>query len=954
VSQSPNPKPISLLVVIYILLSSCISTNPQHKQNFVSSSREVVYNWNEAISKVSTGIVNIQYDVPVSFDGKWNGSSYATGFIVDAKRGIILSNRHVVTPGPTTAKGILFNNEEIELTPLYIDPVHDFGFFSYDPKQIKYFTPNSILLSPESVFVGQDIRIVGNDAGQKLSILDGTISRLDRAAPNYGRWSYNDFNTYYIQAATASTGGSSGAPVINIKGEAVALNAGSQNQSANAFFMPLDNVVKALNKLKLNEPIARGTLQTTFKVSSYVELIRLGLDKAIETKFRSKYPNIKGLLVIDSIVPGSFAAEKMAVGDILMTMNGEPVTNFLDLEASIDAAVGKSTAIELLRSGQLLQVTVKVEDLSALSPRSYVKFDSSIFHTLSYQQARHFNRPIAGAYVAYSGAAFSAAGIGNHSVIIEFNGEKIENVEQLATQLSTIPTGERVHVRYVAKSQPAKVNYASVEINRKWFTQKLCQQNQQAGYWDCKPLQRPNEITKAKSLLPIEHEKPTSSGIERVANSLVEIQFTGPFAIQGRAGNRIRRGTGIIVDKTKGLVVTDRSVVFSQLGDVKLTFKNKLQISGKVEYIHPIHNLALISYPVELMQGIKVDQVTWSEKPNKIGETVRQVGLNNDGELEKRVTQIDSIKELWAKEFNVPQYVDYNIKVIDLVNPNTSLGGVLIDKNNDVSALWATFEESQGDGKSASSFSYGIANEHIKSIIALAAQERVLYSLELGLTEIAPVTAFQQGVAEQWLEKLQRQDGSNSKFLSIYRIMANSPSATVFQRGDILLAINDIAVATFSQVEKLSQKPSIKVTYSRDGEVHHQQVSTRILSGVDVDRVFFWAGLYLHQPHRAAQFQGGIGNNGLYISSYQYGSPATRYSIYAMRRIIEIDDVQIKTADDFIAAVKTKRHQESVIIKTIDFQNEIALQTLRLDTHYWPFSELFLENGQWQRIEYTL
>ena len=34
-----------------------------------------------------------------SVDTEVSGSSYATGFIVDAERGLILTNRHVVTPG---------------------------------------------------------------------------------------------------------------------------------------------------------------------------------------------------------------------------------------------------------------------------------------------------------------------------------------------------------------------------------------------------------------------------------------------------------------------------------------------------------------------------------------------------------------------------------------------------------------------------------------------------------------------------------------------------------------------------------------------------------------------------------------------------------------------------------------------------------------------------------------
>ena len=48
-------------------------------------------NWNKTVTTVSSGIVSIQMDVPVSFEGKWNSSTYASGFVVDAERGIIFA-----------------------------------------------------------------------------------------------------------------------------------------------------------------------------------------------------------------------------------------------------------------------------------------------------------------------------------------------------------------------------------------------------------------------------------------------------------------------------------------------------------------------------------------------------------------------------------------------------------------------------------------------------------------------------------------------------------------------------------------------------------------------------------------------------------------------------------------------------------------------------------------------
>jgi len=73
-----------------------------------------------------------------AFDTEAASSSYATGFVVDAARGIVLTNRHVTTPGPVTSEAIFLNREEVPVRPLYYDPIHDFGFLGFDPSKLQF------------------------------------------------------------------------------------------------------------------------------------------------------------------------------------------------------------------------------------------------------------------------------------------------------------------------------------------------------------------------------------------------------------------------------------------------------------------------------------------------------------------------------------------------------------------------------------------------------------------------------------------------------------------------------------------------------------------------------------------------------------------------------------------------------------------------------------------------
>ncbi|KAD5960906.1 hypothetical protein E3N88_12378 [Mikania micrantha] len=430
----------------------------------------------------------------------YSGASYATGFVVDKSRGIILTNRHVVKPGPVVAEATFVNREEIPVHPIYRDPVHDFGFFRYDPAAIQFLSYEEIPLAPDAACVGLEIRVVGNDSGEKVSILAGTLARLDRDAPHYKKDGYNDFNTFYMQAASGTKGGSSGSPVIDWQGRAVALNAGSKSSSASAFFLPLERVVRALNFLQKGRKsfqdkweavtILRGTLQATFLHKGFDETRRLGLQTETEQLVRHASPlSETGMLVVDSVVPGGPAHKQLEPGDVLVRMNKEVTTQFLKMESLLDDSVGQNVELELERGGKPFTVQLTVQDLHSITPNYFLEVSGAVIHPLSYQQARNFRFQCGLVYVSEPGYMLFRAGVPRHAILKKFAGEEIPHLEDFIRVLSTLSRGARVPLEYITYTDRHRRKSVLVTVDRhEWYaTPEIYTRDDNSGLWIGKP-----------------------------------------------------------------------------------------------------------------------------------------------------------------------------------------------------------------------------------------------------------------------------------------------------------------------------------------------------------------------------------------------------------------------------------------------------------------------------------
>ncbi len=904
--------------------------------------------WSNVINKATDSIVTIRVDAVRAFDTSRNNSSQATGFVVDAKLGIILTNRHVVQSGPVTAVALFSNREEIELKPIYRDPVHDFGFFQYNPSELKFINPKSLPLKPKEAVVGREIRVVGNDAGEQLSILAGTLARIDRKAPYYGRGRYNDFNTFYYQSASGVSGGSSGSPVLDIRGNVIALNAGGSVKASSSFFLPLQRMKRALKLIQKNQPVSRGTLQTTFDYKPYDEVRRLGLRPKLEASLRKVNHGV-GLLVVRRSLPGTRAHELLKPGDILIKgskLNEKLhwLRRFDELEKLFDESVNQKIKLLVERAGRALELTIKVDDLHALTPDKYLTFGQAIVHNLSYQQARHLNMPVEGVYVAQSGYVLAAAGVPRGAVILAIDNKPVKNIDDVEIVLSALTDRQQASLQYITFSETRRTQVSIMRMDRRWFALKKCYRDDSLGIWPCENL-ADNKAREIIDKAEVKFIKYKDERANRLSSSIVSVQFDIPYHTSGVEESNYA-GAGLIINKKDGLVLVDRNTVPISLGDVRIVFAGSLDVSAKVVFVHPLHNLAIIKYDPALLGDTNVNEIEFRKKDLAAGDDVWLVALKNGQELLVEETKIAAVESL---DFSIPKnptFRESNLDVVSLHNPSASRGGVLSDEEGRVLAVWASFAYGRGD--KLKQYEWGIPADIVIDLLEQwnCCKKFTIRSLEVGLSSLSIAQSRKLGLSDHWVNLFQTASAKR-QVLAVSRRVGGSDAEKLLQEGDLILAVDDEIVRNYRDVEKATQKEEVKLTINRLGKELEIIVKTKLMDAAGAKKVIQWAGALIQAPYRELSLQRGIKPQGVYVSYVFQGSPAKRSNLSSLLRIVEFNGETVENLEQFQRLTQKYKNDKFVQIKVLDLINRESVISLRQNAYYWPGRTIVHNKGDW-------
>lgn len=917
--------------------------------------------WKKTVQDVIPSVVTLRVSKVRSFDTEASALLDGTGFVVDAERGIILTNRHIVSTGPVRAEAVFSNQEEIDVQRIYADPVHDFGFLRYDPGDLREARPSGLPLAPEAAEVGRAIRVVGNDAGYRISVLDGTIARLDQKAPKYGSARYNDFNTFYLQASSGTSGGSSGSPVIDLEGRAIALNAGANREAATSFFLPLDRVQRALELIRRGEPVPRGGLLATFEELPFAELRRMGLTGDSEDGARGTDARRSGLLVLRSMVKGSQAAEHLRPGDILIRIDGTEFPDFVQLEAVLDNSVGRPVELAMERQGRIVELSIEVTDLHAVTPDEYISIGSTILHPISYQQARNFNVPLDGVYVAHNGYMLAQAGIENGSILREINGQPLDGLGAVEKALARLRHGDVVQYRFI-NPRAAAVNTAlrSGRMVRRWYRAERCRQAAESHEWNCRVLDPAISAEPAERKNAPER-KFDDKRLERIAPSLVHVEFDMPFPASGIQGRR-HSGAGLIVDSARGWVVVDRNTAPESVGDAMLTINGTLEVPAEVAYVHPAHSLAILRYDPKLLHGTPVREAELASELPPPGEEVLLAGFRRDQDLFIRSYEAGGRRFIGGSSAPSGAFRESNIELLEIEDVEPGLTGVVLDSSGRVSALWSSFLAGSGSHVRLSGgtdgtapllrrFHAGLPIEHARTMMDHLRRGASWRSLEVSWERVPLSMALRRGLPGTWRSRFEENDPGQLQMLAVQRAVAGSPAAGELLPGDLLLSINGAVATKHREVERaIADRPEAEVTVWRNGQELTREFATVELGWDGLREILFWAGATLQNPQRAIAEQLGIEPQGVSVQQFYVASPAHR-SLYPAGcfQITRLNGSATPDLEAFTAALSGIRGADSVRVEGITQKGAPVFATVKLDPVYWPTDTLRYGPDGWER-----
>ncbi|WP_254773390.1 DegQ family serine endoprotease [Nitrosospira sp. Nsp13] len=269
--------------------------------------------------------------------------SAGSGVIVDAAKGYVVTNFHVVKDAQQVLV-TLKDRRQFQAKLVGTDPGTDIALLKIEAKNLRALS----LGDSDLLKVGDFVVAIGNPFGLGQTVTSGIVSALGRSGLDIE--GYEDF----IQTDASINPGNSGGALVNLKGELIGINTAIIGPSGASvgigFAVPSAMVKSVLDQIVRFGEVRRGRLGANGEDITYDLASSLGL------------ASTEGA-IISTVDPGS-PAEKggLKPRDVVTAINGRAVRSAVDLRNKVGMRpIGETIDLRLIRDGKPLTVKIKID-----------------------------------------------------------------------------------------------------------------------------------------------------------------------------------------------------------------------------------------------------------------------------------------------------------------------------------------------------------------------------------------------------------------------------------------------------------------------------------------------------------------------------------------------------------------------------------------------------------------
>ncbi|MGB5290737.1 MAG: Do family serine endopeptidase [Lysobacterales bacterium] len=343
--------------------------------------------------------------------------SLGSGVIVDAKKGYVLTNNHVIAGADEIFVGLM-DGRSLEATLIGTDPDTDLAVIQIPADNLTALQ----LADSDELQVGDFVVAVGNPFGLGQTVTSGIVSALGRAGLR--GLEYQNF----IQTDASINPGNSGGALINLRGELVGINSAIFTPSGGnvgiGFAIPSSMARHVMGQLTEFGEVRRGTF------GIYVQNLTPELAGAFSIEVG------RGALVSE-IAEGSAADEAgLQPGDVILRMAKSDINSAQDFHnAEGRMAIGESLKVEYVRKGKKRNIQLTIQPVPVIKGVDLdFRLEGASFTNLT---ERHQKQVLSGVLIEEldSRSRLARQGLSVGDVITGVHREKVRNLSEFQKAL---------------------------------------------------------------------------------------------------------------------------------------------------------------------------------------------------------------------------------------------------------------------------------------------------------------------------------------------------------------------------------------------------------------------------------------------------------------------------------------------------------------------------------------